>query len=152
MKIKGYEDYSIYEDGKIINKKGLERKCYIHNGYKRIDLWKDGKRKFFSLHRLLALHFIENTRPNIATTVDHINRDKLNNNLNNLRWATIEEQNANRYIVPISKGSLSKRNKKTYRYQWCEDRIKKYKSFKTIELAKAFQIEHLKTYHLQFNI
>ena len=140
MKIKGYEDYSIYEDGRVINKHGRELKNWIGtHGYKRIGLRKDGKQKHFRLHRLLAIHFIVNTRPGIAITVDHIDRDKLNNSLSNLRWATIEEQNANRYLIPISKGGLSKNNKKYYKYRWREDKI----------LAQKFEIEHLKTYELQ---
>tara|TARA_R110000824_G_scaffold158993_3_gene333130 strand:+ start:1564 stop:2022 length:459 start_codon:yes stop_codon:yes gene_type:complete len=150
MKIKGYEDYSIYEDGRVINKHGRELKNWIGtHGYKRIGLRKDGKQKHFRLHRLLAIHFIVNTRPGIAITVDHIDRDKLNNSLSNLRWATIEEQNANRYLIPISKGGLSKNNKKYYSYQWFEDKIRQTKSFKTLELAQKFEIEHLKTYELQ---
>ena len=149
MKIKGYEDYSIYEDGRVINKHGRELKCWIGtHGYKRIGLRKDGKQKQLKIHRLLALHFIENTRPLIAITVDHIDRDKLNNSLENLRWATLEEQMANRYFIPISKGGITK-NHKYYRYIWYEDKIHQYKSFKTLELAKKFEIEHLKTYNLQ---
>ena len=134
----------------VINKHGRELKNWIGtHGYKRIGLRKDGKQKHFRLHRLLAIHFIVNTRPGIAITVDHIDRDKLNNSLSNLRWATIEEQNANRYLIPISKGGLSKNNKKYYSYQWFEDKIRQTKSFKTLELAQKFEIEHLKTYELQ---
>ena len=43
MKIKGYEDYEIYEDGRIISTKfGKTRKmkcCIDTNGYKFICLW-----------------------------------------------------------------------------------------------------------------
>ena len=156
MKIKGYEDYEIYEDGRIIRKykngRTREKKCCINNeGYKRIQLWKDGKNKNFLLHRLLALHFIENTRPDIAVTVDHINREKLDNSLENLRWATRKEQIANRYINPISKGCLCKQNKKNYCYRWCENKNIMRKCFKNLELAQAFQIEHLKRYNLQLD-
>tara|TARA_R110000737_G_C14226086_1_gene421899 strand:+ start:45 stop:503 length:459 start_codon:yes stop_codon:yes gene_type:complete len=149
MKIKGFEHYEIFEDGRVINKDGRELKSWIGNhGYKQIGLWKDGKPKGFTLHRLLAIHFIENTRPDIALTVDHINREKLDNSLENLRWATREEQNANRYIMPITKGGISK-HRKIYQYQWREDKIPMSKHFKTLELAQAFQIDHLQTYRLQ---
>ena len=153
MKIKGYENYEIFEDGRIVNSRGRELKCRIGTvGYKKINLCKDGKRKTFRLHRLLALHFIVNTRPDIALQVDHENRDRLDNSLSNLRWATREEQNANRggmFEYPISKGYLSKNNKKYYKYRWREDKILKSKYFKNLELAQAYQIEHLKMYHLQ---
>ena len=153
MKIKGFEHYEIFEDGRIINKHGRELKNWIEkDGYKRICLCKNNKKKYFKLHRLLALHFIVNTRPDIALQVDHENRDRLDNSLSNLRWATREEQNANRggmFEYPISKGYLSKNNKKYYKYRWREDKILKSKYFKNLELAQAYQIEHLKMYHLQ---
>ena len=153
MKIKGYENYEIFEDGRIVNKHGRELKNWIEkDGYKRICLCKNNKKKYFKLHRLLALHFIVNTRPDIALQVDHENRDRLDNSLSNLRWATREEQNANRggmFEYPISKGYLSKNNKKYYKYRWREDKILKSKYFKNLELAQAYQIEHLKMYHLQ---
>ena len=67
MKIKGFENYEIFEDGRIVNKHGRELKYFIQSsGYNQICLWKDCKRKHFLLHRLLALHFIVNTRPGIA--------------------------------------------------------------------------------------
>jgi len=151
MKIKGFEHYEIFEDGRIVNKHGRVMKCCLQStGYKQIKLWKDGIRKHFTLHRLLAIHFIENTRPDIALTVDHIDRDRLNNRLCNLRWATREEQQANRYIIPITKGGIYKHGKNNYRYTWREDRIKQRKYFKTLELAQAYEIEHLQMYHLQF--
>ena len=150
MKIKGFEDYEIFEDGRVINKDGRELKNWINCGYKRIGLCKDGIQKQFLLHRLLALHFIPN--PENKYSVDHENRDPLDNSLENLRWATREEQNANRggiWEYPITKGSLSKNNKNNYRYRWHEDKIPMWKHFKTLELAQAFEIEHLKTYELQ---
>ena len=158
MKIKGFEKYYIYPNGTIFNKHYKSMTCTIGgSGYKQIGLRKDGERKHFYLHRLLALHFIENTRPNIAITVDHINRNPLDNRLINLRWATLEEQQANRggqFTHPITKGSMSKtgKHKEYYQYRWLEDKIRQCKCFKTLELAEEFQKQHLKTYALQSSI
>ena len=59
-------------------------------GYKRIHLIdSDGKRRYVTLHRLLAQAFLPN--PQQYKVVDHISRDKLDNSLNNLRWTTQSE-------------------------------------------------------------
>ena len=68
-----------------------------NKGYFSIGLRLDKKKKFFSVHRLVALHFISN--PENKPTVDHIDRNPSNNNVNNLRWATLVEQCENRRLI-----------------------------------------------------
>ncbi|GAH08158.1 unnamed protein product [marine sediment metagenome] len=61
------------------------------------------KRKLINIHRLVAKAFIPN--PGNKELVDHIDRNKQNNNSNNLRWATPKENSNNRdnSIKPSSK-------------------------------------------------
>lgn len=59
--------------------------------------------KIVLLHRLIALTFIPN--PDDKPFVDHINGDKLDNRVENLRWATREENNRNQK-KPLKKSGL----------------------------------------------
>jgi hypothetical protein len=54
------------------------------NGYWFVCLYRGKKIKKHSIHRLVALYFIENT--NNYKDVDHINRVKTDNRIENLRW------------------------------------------------------------------
>ena len=55
-----------------------------HKGYPIVYLSKDGKQKTITVHRLVALTFIEN--PLNLPQVNHIDGDKTNNNVSNLEW------------------------------------------------------------------
>lgn len=55
-----------------------------HKGYPIVYLSKDGKQKTITVHRLVALTFIEN--PLNLPQVNHIDGDKTNNQVDNLEW------------------------------------------------------------------
>jgi len=61
------------------------------NAYLQVALYKDRKMKFHLIHRLVAKEFIEN--PEEKPYVDHINHDRTDNAITNLRWAS-KSQNA----------------------------------------------------------
>lgn len=83
-KIKGF-DYKINTDGQIINSKGhILSQSISNNGYYRVHLCKDGKAKWYSVHRLVAETFIPN--PDNLPEVNHKDEDKLNNRVDNLEW------------------------------------------------------------------
>lgn len=71
-------------------------------GYLCIDLRRNGESHKKTLHRLIALAFIPN--PDNKPCIDHIDTNKKNNNINNLRWCTILENRHN----PISEVKFSK--------------------------------------------
>ena len=74
------------------NKKPYVVKPYKNNkGYLRVQLWDpNGDRRWYLVHRLLAIKFVGNPRPDIFNTVDHIDGDPLNNSIFNLRWVNRE--------------------------------------------------------------
>jgi hypothetical protein len=72
-----------------------------HSGYYLLGLTKDGKVKSYVIHRLMGITHLSN--PNNLPIVDHIDRDKSNNKLSNLRWATNLENTLNALLNSVNK-------------------------------------------------
>ena len=86
-------NYEISSYGNLRNKttNNTFNPC-IKSGYLGTSLkHNDGDVKPMKIHRLVALSFIPN--PENKYSVNHIDHNKLNNNLSNLEWATSSEQN-----------------------------------------------------------
>jgi len=93
MEIQGFPNYLIYPDGRVFSKK---RNKYLKardngEGYKFVTLT---DRKNYMIHRLVAIHYIPN--PDNLNEVDHINRNRHDNRVENLRWATRSLNSLNR--------------------------------------------------------
>lgn len=61
------------------------------DGYIQVNLFKDGKRKTYTVHRLVAEAFIPN--PNNKPCVGHLDESRDNNQADNLYWCTHYENN-----------------------------------------------------------
>jgi len=92
-----YSNYKINKNGTIINKKNRQLTSNNTSGYYSIKLKSDcGVSKGFRIHRLVALTFIKN--PHNYEIVNHVDENKLNNNVDNLQWCTIK-QNVNHSLA-----------------------------------------------------
>lgn len=90
--VPGYEGlYQVSNLGRVYSfKTNRYLKMGINShGYKRAPLLKDDKTQLRNVHRLVALAFIPN--PDNKPNVDHINGDKTDNRVTNLKWATQKE-------------------------------------------------------------
>ena len=104
-KIKDYEGYEISNYGQVKSLKNNKQKKLLksinNDGYEYLNLCKKGKYKTFTIHRLVALAFINN--PLKKETVNHINGIKTDNNINNLEWSTRQEQSIHSYKIGLQK-------------------------------------------------
>ena len=62
-------------------------------GYKCVDVYANGKRKSFRVHRLVALAFVENPNPEEYSIINHKDENKQNNAYTNLEWCTVQYNN-----------------------------------------------------------
>lgn len=76
-----------------VNTKRFLKGTYKSNEYHKVQLTINGKPTSFQVHRLVALIFCPN--PNEYKIVDHINRNKWDNRVENLRWVTAKQNAAN---------------------------------------------------------
>lgn len=89
--VKGYEGlYQVSDSGRVRNSTGQIRKQTLNkNGYLYVNLCKGGKIHNYSVHRLVALAFVETD--NERLTVNHKNEIKTDNRSCNLEWMTLNE-------------------------------------------------------------
>jgi hypothetical protein len=128
-------DYVLFENGVVLS---LKTNRFINgwfdsNGYICIDI--DNKQK--GLHRFLAELFIDN--PDNKPFVDHIDQDRSNNDLSNLRWCTRSENNRNKGMHSNNTTGEKCIRKQQHKRLWywrvevCKDRKRYTKCFQCEE-------------------
>ena len=120
--IDGYKNYIITNTGEIYSKstKKFLKPSLNGGGYHVIDLHgeydetkeienytrkRNMKRKKFRVHYLVAKHYIENNEPERKTEVNHKDKNRINNNVENLEWVSSKENLQHAH------------NKKVYKYK-----------------------------------
>ena len=99
--IPGYEGlYAVDDSGNVYSYKcgrtRLLKPSINGRGYYMVNLHKDKAQKTFGVHRLVAKAFLPDFEETLE--IDHVDRNKLNNNLSNLRMVTHQENMFNRNV------------------------------------------------------
>jgi len=106
--ILNYPNYIVYSDGTVISndprwKNPRVLKPWIdQDGYRRVHLVREGKKKGFSVAVLVLSSFTD--RPSKKHTVNHINGIKADDRLENLEWATRMEQIQHAFKMGLKTG------------------------------------------------
>lgn len=109
--IKDYPGYFITEDGKVWSSKSNKFLSFKDvNGYNKVQLYHNKKRKYFFVHRLVAEAFIPN--PNNLPYVNHKDENRKNNNVDNLEWCTTKYNNNYGNRIKKMKQALLNKNGK----------------------------------------
>jgi hypothetical protein len=112
--IKDYEGrYAATKDGHIFSYylKGFLSLKTDKDGYLGVCLQKDGVKKHFQVHRLVAITYLDN--PKELPTINHIDGNKSNNNVDNLEWNSIADNIRHAHLTNLRchKGSNNQRSK-----------------------------------------
>jgi len=145
--IKDYENYEVSNCGRIRNKNTSKiLKNTFKSGYCNICLVNNKNRKTLKVHRLVAQSFISNLEN--KPEVNHKDKNKINNNIDNLEWMTRKENNIHR-----CNGSkiVCNKNKPILRIDKNKNHL--LERYNSIELAGtwAFNNGYTKTIHNGIN-
>ena len=122
MDLSEFEDIKDFEGLYKINKNGDIYSCRYKkimspmtskDGYMYVHLSNNCKRFKCFIHRRLALQWIDNL--DNLSEVDHIDRNKINNSLDNLRWVSkhTNRRNQNRFDEGNTPEALEQRKERT---------------------------------------
>ncbi|MBQ3442358.1 MAG: HNH endonuclease [Selenomonadaceae bacterium] len=140
LPVPDYDGYQVSNFGRVKSfkcGKQIITKPTTAMNYLQVCFCKDGKKKHFSVHRLVASCFIPN--PDSKPQVNHIDGHPLNNHVSNLEWATSTENN--RHALDIG---LKKVGQDLYNAKLTNEQVQYIRtnpdSLNTYELAEMFGV------------
>ncbi len=95
----------VFECGKVLvfgkqtphKDKYYEKKCGVsYDGYKNLQLRHENKIKNYKLHRIIAYAYLSLDINNPKIQIDHVNQDKIDNRVSNLRIVSNQENQFNK--------------------------------------------------------
>lgn len=155
-KISKVKIFKISNYGRVLfykNDKAFLRKRSFINGYETISLKQLENNKGTSryVHKLMAQHFLEKENED-QTFVLHLNYDKKDNSLENLKWASKREKELHQFENPVFIESI--KNKKTS-YKLTEGKVKiikrqlQNKRTRITMIAKRFGVSDMQIHRIK---
>lgn len=136
----GFEDYQISDKGNVYNKNSgiIQAKRYAgrNKEYVQVCLWKNSKHYYKYIHRLVAIHFIENEHN--YDQINHIDGNKKNNNYENLEWCTAKH-NMNHAFINGLQPSGEKRSTAMFTKEQILNIYKDSKNKSGSEIAREYK-------------
>ena len=154
VEMREYPGYFISTKGRIFSEKyneRLEKKPSDNGkGYLYVCLMKEGKQYSKKIHRLVGETFLEKVEGKLE--IDHINQNKKDNRVENLRWCNRRENLINRGITSLNTSGVKGVRFRKDRNSWVsrfniEENKTKSKHFKTKEEAIKWRLEMEKKYY-----
>lgn len=147
------------QKGNLTIKEKIISSHILKNGYEKVDLYKNGKRKCEYVHRLVAESFIPN--PNGKIDVNHINGNKTDNSVCNLEWTTRSENMKHAFNIGLCKitelqrktsknngmkgikAAIQRRKKKISQYDTDGNYIRTWNSITSAEKELGINLKHM---------
>ena len=154
VELKDFSGYFISTRGRVFSERKKDRvelkPCNINSGYKKVNLYKEGKCYNKTIHRLVCETFLK--REEGKNLVDHINRNRLDNRLENLHWVNERENSVNKGISKRNTSGITGVRYRENRNCWVADisyeSNKVYKTqFKTKQEAIDWRLAMEKKYY-----
>ena len=94
--VSAYENYQVSNIGRVrnVSTSRILKPC-INQGYYQVKLCKNNLAKAHKIHKLVANEFLIKPDTDDKLIIDHINRNRTDNQITNLRWASYEQNSWN---------------------------------------------------------
>jgi len=114
--IPDYDNYDVSNLGNVRSKRKVLSPSVNVHGYKVVSLYANGIKKQWKVHQLVALCFLDYKFENHSIVIDHVNGDKIDNKLSNLKLISQRE----------NRSKLSKKTTSKYTGVYFQKKTRKY--------------------------
>jgi hypothetical protein len=143
--IEDYPNYQVSNLGRVKGPRRMLQPSLNTWGYPSVSLSQENNRKTKNIHRLMGEAFLPN--PNNLPYIDHINRNKQDNRLENLRWASASLNCVNKSCKDSTtqEKHICLQKSGYYRVSFWREKNHYCSMFSTLEKATAWRDKKLKS-------